>query len=93
MGRRKTAMKKLKKKRPTVAQTFKCLFCNHEDAVECELNHREKIGKLKCRICGADWETRIHYLSEAVDVFSEWIDSTEAENEGIEGGGGGGGGG
>lgn len=31
-----------------------------------------------------DWQTRIHYLSEAVDVFSEWIDSTEAENTAAE---------
>lgn len=80
MGRRKAAAKKMKKKKPTVAQVFKCLFCNHLDAVECQLNYKDKIGSLNCRICGAEWETRIHYLSEPVDVFSEWIDTTEAEN-------------
>lgn len=29
------------------------LFCNHENAVEVELDYREKIGSLKCRICEA----------------------------------------
>ena len=81
MGRRKTTQKKLKKKRPEVATTFKCLFCNHEKAVECTLNHKDKIGTLKCRICSEEWQTRIHYLSEPIDVFSEWLDATEAEAE------------
>mmetsp|Transcript_20316 Transcript_20316/g.45920 ORF Transcript_20316/g.45920 Transcript_20316/m.45920 type:complete len:115 (-) Transcript_20316:272-616(-) len=79
MGRRKATQKKIKKKRPEVAKKFKCLFCNHENAVECELNHKEKIGSLKCRICGEGWQTRINYLSEPIDVFSEWLDATEAE--------------
>jgi transcription elongation factor Elf1 len=39
MGRRKTAQKKIKKKKPGVSTQFKCLFCNHENAVECKLNH------------------------------------------------------
>mmetsp|Transcript_3382 Transcript_3382/g.3872 ORF Transcript_3382/g.3872 Transcript_3382/m.3872 type:complete len:85 (+) Transcript_3382:97-351(+) len=80
MGRRKSAQKKLKKKRPTVATTFKCLFCNHDDAVECNLTYKDKIGSLKCRICEAEWQTRIHYLTEPIDVYSEWLDITEAEN-------------
>jgi len=79
MGRRKTSQKKLKKKRPEVATSFKCLFCNHEKAVECNLNHKDKIGTLKCRICSEEWQCRIHYLTEPIDVFSEWLDATEAE--------------
>ena len=77
MGRRKTSQKKLKKKRPTVATVFKCLFCNHERSVECTLKHKEKIGMLKCRICGEEYQTRIHYLTEPIDVYSEWLDATE----------------
>lgn len=82
MGRRKTAQKRLQKKRPVVAKVFKCLFCNHENAVECSLNQKDKIGSLKCRICGAEWQSRIHYLTEPIDLYTEWIDVTEAENEG-----------
>jgi len=81
MGRRKTAQKKLKKKRPEIASTFKCLFCNHEKAVTCTLNHKDKIGELACRICGEGWQTRINYLTEPIDVFSAWLDATEAEAE------------
>ena len=77
MGRRKTSMKKLKKKRPTVATLFKCLFCNHDSTVECTLDHKGKVGSLKCRVCNVSWETRIHYLTEPIDVYSEWIDATE----------------
>ena len=44
MGGRKSKTKKvLKKKKPTVARQFKCLFCNHEDSVEC------KIDKVRCK--------------------------------------------
>ena len=42
---------------------------------------KDKIGTLKCRICSEEWQTRIHYLTEAIDVFSEWLDATEAEAE------------
>lgn len=45
------------------------------------LTYQDKIGTLKCRICGEKWETRINYLSEPIDVFSEWLDATEAEAE------------
>ena len=81
MGRRKASQKKLKKKRPTVATVFKCLFCNHERSVECTLKHKEKIGLLKCRICGEEYQTRIHYLSEPIDVYSEWLDATDEAAE------------
>lgn len=69
----------LKKKRPTVATVFKCLYCNHDGAIECNLDFKAKVGTLKCRICGVDWQTRIHYLSEPIDVYSEFIDAAEAE--------------
>jgi len=42
---------------------------------------QDKIGDLKCRICGEGWQSRIHYLTEPIDVYSEWLDATEAEAE------------
>ena len=35
----------------------------------------------RCRVCGADYTATINYLSEPVDVFSEWIDHCEAEED------------
>ena len=34
----------------------------------------------RCRVCGAEYSASINYLSEPVDVFSEWIDHCEAED-------------
>ena len=46
MGRRKKAAKKVaKKKKPTVARTFKCLFCNHQDVVSCRLDMKSMTGE------------------------------------------------
>ena len=46
MGRRKKAAKKVaKKKKPSVARTFKCLFCNHQDVVSCKLDTKSMTGK------------------------------------------------
>jgi transcription elongation factor Elf1 len=45
MGRRKKAAKKVaKKKKASVARTFKCLFCNHEDVVSCRLDMKSMTG-------------------------------------------------
>ena len=35
---------------------------------------------MSCNICGERFSTNIHKLSEAIDVYSEWIDACEAEN-------------
>jgi transcription elongation factor Elf1 len=32
-------------------------------------------------VCDANFQTSIHYLTEPVDVFCEWIDSCEEEND------------
>mmetsp|Transcript_7214 Transcript_7214/g.7570 ORF Transcript_7214/g.7570 Transcript_7214/m.7570 type:complete len:86 (+) Transcript_7214:26-283(+) len=79
MGRRKKAQKKtIKKKRPTVPTSFKCCMCNHDDAVECDLDMKNKVGNLNCRICGANFQAEITYLTEPIDLFCEWIDQAEA---------------
>jgi transcription elongation factor Elf1 len=78
MGRRKKAAKKVvAKKRPTVAKSFKCLFCNHDDVVSCTMDHKGKVGELNCRICDAKFQTQITSLTDPIDVFSEWLDETQ----------------
>ena len=45
-----------------------------------KMNRPEQLGCLKCRVCGVAYQTRVHYLNEPVDVYSEWIDAA-AENQ------------
>ena len=83
MGRRKKSGKKVvKKKKPTVATVFKCLYCGHDNCVECKLDLSKGVGDLNCRVCGANFQMRINYLTEPVDVFCEWLDAHEAEAAG-----------
>ena len=80
--RRKTSSKKvIKKKKPTVPTSFKCLHCGHEKSVECKMEREREIGTLSCRVCGEKFQCKITYLSEPVDVFCEWLDSTVEMNE------------
>ena len=81
MGRRRAkAAKVVKKAKPVMKTEFKCPFCNHEGAVECKLDYDKESGSLECRVCGANYSATINYLSEPIDIFSEWIDHCEAED-------------
>lgn len=86
MGRRKKAAKKVvKKKRPTVARVFKCLFCNNDKSVQCTINQKTATGKLHCTLCDADFETRIHSLTDPIDIFTEWLDeATEQQRSAMQ---------
>eukprot|EP00443_Scrippsiella_acuminata_P061053 CAMPEP_0115398184 /NCGR_PEP_ID=MMETSP0271-20121206/14190_1 /TAXON_ID=71861 /ORGANISM="Scrippsiella trochoidea, Strain CCMP3099" /LENGTH=85 /DNA_ID=CAMNT_0002821957 /DNA_START=125 /DNA_END=382 /DNA_ORIENTATION=- len=59
---------------------FDCLFCQTGKAVEVKMVRLEQIGFLKCRVCNVSFQSRISYLSEAVDVYSDWVDETEEAN-------------
>jgi hypothetical protein len=84
MGRRKKAAKKIvKKKKYVVATVFKCIFCNHNEAVSCRLNHNTMVGELNCRVCDAHFEMRIHSLSDPIDVFGEWLDQTQEKQDAV----------
>ena len=78
MGKRKSSARKpAKKVKQTLDITFTCLFCNHERSVICTLDKKVGIGELHCKICGQNFQTRIHSLSKPVDVYSDWIDACE----------------
>jgi len=82
MGRRAKKQKVNTAAKVVVATRFKCPFCNHEDSVECKMENSKGKGTLSCRICDAGYEMPIHYLSEPIDVFYEWLDACEkAQNE------------
>uniref|UniRef100_A0A914DFA0 Transcription elongation factor 1 homolog n=1 Tax=Acrobeloides nanus TaxID=290746 RepID=A0A914DFA0_9BILA len=45
------------------------------------LGDRERnVGFISCRVCLEDFQTNINYLSEAIDVYSDWIDACESAN-------------
>eukprot|EP00629_Pelagomonadales_sp_RCC1024_P018626 CAMPEP_0119276648 /NCGR_PEP_ID=MMETSP1329-20130426/15747_1 /TAXON_ID=114041 /ORGANISM="Genus nov. species nov., Strain RCC1024" /LENGTH=132 /DNA_ID=CAMNT_0007277085 /DNA_START=182 /DNA_END=577 /DNA_ORIENTATION=+ len=82
MGRRRAkAAKPVKKPKPTMSTEFKCPFCNYERCVEAKMDYDKETGTLECRVCAATYTATINYLSEPIDVFSEWIDHCEAEEQ------------
>lgn len=75
MGRRKSKMKppaKNKAIEPLDTQ-FNCPICTHETS--CEV----KMGKGR-RVCLEYFQTQINFLSEAIDVYHDWIVACETGN-------------
>ena len=82
MGRRRAKQKKIVTKRVVKLGTvFRCLQCNHDDAVDCKMDTKAKIGRLTCRVCAVTYQMKINYLFEPIDVYCSWIDSTKAMND------------
>ncbi|KAK9157353.1 hypothetical protein Scep_003927 [Stephania cephalantha] len=82
MGKRKSRSKPAPKKRTDKLDfVFNCPFCNHEKSVDCTFDKDNKLGTLSCRICQESYSTPINPLTEAIDVFSEWIDECERVND------------
>nr|ACJ54282.1 ELF-1-like protein [Physarum polycephalum] len=81
MGKRKKSSKPPpKKKRPVLSKVFDCPFCDHAGSCSCELKRDAGIGKIECNVCNATFSTPINNLSEAIDVYSDWIDACERAN-------------
>ncbi|OJD38874.1 transcription elongation factor [Diplodia corticola] len=84
MGKRKKAAKKPSqpKKKESLATTFQCLFCNHENSVLVKLDKKAAIGHLSCKVCGVSFQCNINALSAAVDVYYDWVDACDAVADG-----------
>ncbi|KAH3694660.1 hypothetical protein DPMN_082252 [Dreissena polymorpha] len=82
MGRRKSKRKPPPKVKniQKMAVTFNCPFCNHENSCEVKLDRQRNTGYISCGVCLEDFSTNINYLSEAIDVYSDWIDACESAN-------------
>jgi transcription elongation factor Elf1 len=86
MGKRKSRTSKsmaAPKKQPKLDTEFTCPFCNHAKAVGCDIDRKEWIARAACCVCSASYFTGAHALTEAVDVYSEWIDACEDANQGL----------
>ncbi|EAL63876.1 elongation factor 1 [Dictyostelium discoideum AX4] len=78
MGKRKSSKPPPKKVVQKLPKHFDCLFCAHSQSVDCILDRELGKGVAKCRVCNASYETPIHELSDAIDVYSDWIDACES---------------
>ncbi|KAI9230683.1 MAG: transcription elongation factor Elf1 like-domain-containing protein [Piptocephalis tieghemiana] len=84
MGKRRSSKKVVSRAKVTLDRQFNCPHCSHEKSIDVRLDRPQKIGHLACRVCSVSWSTRITGLSEAVDVYSDWIDrNEELRQEGV----------
>lgn len=80
MGKRKSSKPPPKKQRQKLDTTFNCPFCNSSKSVAADMDHDRGVGTVTCNVCGANYASKINQLSEAIDVYSDWIDACEREN-------------
>ncbi|KAF2484696.1 hypothetical protein BDY17DRAFT_264852 [Neohortaea acidophila] len=80
MGKRKKSGRKPTgpRKREPLATSFRCNFCNNENSVSVSIDKKAGVGNLSCKQCGQTFQTGINYLTEAVDVYADWVDACEA---------------
>jgi len=45
------------------------------------MDKEKSIGHIRCNVCAAAYQMIINYLSEPVDIYSEWIDKCQEENQ------------
>ncbi|KAG1446977.1 hypothetical protein G6F56_009407 [Rhizopus delemar] len=81
MGKRKTKRKPQRKLKDKLDTQFNCVFCNHENSVDCKIDNSNKLGHLNCKVCSVTWQYPVTYLDEPVDVYSAWIDACEDVNQ------------
>ncbi|OMJ69030.1 hypothetical protein SteCoe_33362 [Stentor coeruleus] len=80
MGKRKSSRKVQKAPRPKLDRVFDCPFCNHNKTVEIMFKKQEHKASISCRVCTVSWETKTTALTEAIDVYSDWLDACEQVN-------------
>jgi transcription elongation factor Elf1 len=39
-----------------------------------------EIGTVECVVCKEGWSGKINHLTEAVDLYSDWLDACESAN-------------
>ncbi|KJA27190.1 hypothetical protein HYPSUDRAFT_131761 [Hypholoma sublateritium FD-334 SS-4] len=80
MGKRKKSSRKPGPSRQKVPldTTFTCLFCHHDKSVTVRLDRKEGVAQLVCRVCDQRYQSKVNHLTEAIDIYSEWIDAADA---------------
>ena len=80
MGKRKSRKIQTKAAAPKCDTVFDCPFCSHRQTVEVQIQRKDAIGKLWCRICGYSYQKRLGPLDKQVDIYCAMIDDAEAAN-------------
>ena len=80
MGKRKSRQVQTKAAAPKCDTVFDCPFCSHRQTVEVQIQKKDAIGKLWCRICGYSYQKRLGPLDKQVDIYCAMIDDAEAVN-------------
>ena len=80
MGKRKSSAPPPKKEAPKLDTAFNCPFCNSSKSVSATMDMEREIGTVACNLCGKKFSTKINHLTEAIDVYSDWIDACEEAN-------------
>ncbi|TCD71884.1 hypothetical protein EIP91_000016 [Steccherinum ochraceum] len=80
MGKRKKSSRKPtgpRRKEPLDTQ-FTCLFCHHDKSVTVRMDRKEGLAELFCKVCDQRYQSKVNHLTEAIDIYSEWIDAADA---------------
>ncbi|EDW94931.1 transcription elongation factor 1 homolog [Drosophila yakuba] len=82
MGRRKSKRKGAPRRKniEPMPLLFDCPFCNHKQACEVKIDKEKKLGRIACNVCQELFQTSVNYLTEAIDIFNDWIDACEEQN-------------
>jgi transcription elongation factor Elf1 len=65
---------------PKLEEQFNCPFCNSAKSVSCQMDWETSRGTVTCGACHESYSAPIHQLSEAIDVYHDWLDACELHN-------------
>lgn len=80
MGRRRARARPPPPRKPILPKVFNCLFCSGHNTVEVNEDRAAGASRLKCRLCGAFWNSQSNYLWQPTDAYHEWLDATVEAN-------------
>jgi transcription elongation factor Elf1 len=80
MGRSKMRRNQARRK-PKLDCQFDCFQCDFKKSVEVKMHKKKKVAYIGCRVCGANYQTPIHKYSAEIDVFGEWFEAYNEEEE------------
>ncbi|KAI5170951.1 hypothetical protein NEFER03_0353 [Nematocida sp. LUAm3] len=81
MARKKPTRSVRKKVTKKEENRFPCPECNRESVVQCRVDHQKKTGRASCAACSYTFECPTNNLSQAIDVYTEWLDEKEAQKK------------
>ncbi|CAN0891682.1 Transcription elongation factor 1 homolog [Linum grandiflorum] len=65
-------------KRPKIEKLdleFQCPFCQNPKSVTCAFSKETSTAEARCFVCDESYWVPTNHLTEAIDVYTEWIDA------------------